>query len=71
VSTPRPVLRLCVSHVALPRESCVVPERCEERDCARCGQVVHYDPAASIPALGPELILCEHCTEEVMDVLNQ
>lgn len=57
------VLRLCASHENLPREQCAVPERCEDRTCSICGQLVHYDPKASIPILGPERIVCTECFE--------
>ena len=61
-STPF-AIRLCASYAALPREQCTVPERCLERSCSQCGQAVHYDPKASIPLLGAELIVCGECFE--------
>lgn len=57
------VLRLCASYERLPREQCVIPERCEERICSLCEGPVHYDPRASIPILGPERIVCSSCFE--------
>jgi hypothetical protein len=63
------VLRICASHEFLPREECAVPERCEERTCEGCGAPVHYDPKASIPALGPELVVCQTCANLIASVL--
>lgn len=56
------VLRFCASYEDLPREDCVIPERCEERACSICGALVHYDPKASIPILGREKIVCSSST---------
>lgn len=60
---PQQVLRLCASYASLPAEQCAVPGRCETRVCSICGQGVHYDPLACIPALGPERIVCVECFE--------
>jgi hypothetical protein len=59
-----PVLRLCASYSELPREQCAVPDRCEQRACYVCFGPVHYDPAASIPILGAEIIVCGPCFEK-------
>jgi hypothetical protein len=58
------VLRLAASYDQLSREDCTVPERCEERRCFHCQQRVHYDPAAAIPILGMERIVCGECFGE-------
>lgn len=60
------VLRICVRKSVLPPEECAVPERCENRQCRVCHQDVHYDPKASIPALGAEFIACSDCVEELL-----
>lgn len=65
-STPV-VMRLCASLAELPREQCAVPERCVDRECSQCGQLVHYDPRASIPLLGAELIICGECFDASPD----
>jgi hypothetical protein len=57
------VLRLCAGYDELPREECVCPERCVERHCSRCRRPVHYDPRASIPLLGDEVIVCGTCLD--------
>lgn len=59
------VLRLCAAHSRLPTQDCAIPGRCVRETCRRCSQDVHYDPGASIPALGPEFILCDACFDEV------
>lgn len=59
----QPVLRLCVRKSVLPPEQCAVPERCENRQCCGCGEDVHYDPKASIPVLGEEMIICMQCLD--------
>jgi hypothetical protein len=66
-----PVLRLCAAigpaaYGKLPREMCACPERCQDRECSVCGTEVHYDPKASIPALGEELIVCGGCMEALL-----
>lgn len=61
------VLRLCVSVDSLPLADCVVPDRCQLATCSGCGRSVHYDPKASIPLLGEEVILCETCTDQLLD----
>ena len=51
------VLRLCVrvADLATPVERSIV------KTCKGCGEQVWYDPWASIPILGRELIICEEC----------
>lgn len=68
----QPVLRVCVAigpaaYGRLPRGMCTVPERCEDRTCSCCGVTVHYDPRASIPALGQERIVCGGCFEAITE----
>jgi hypothetical protein len=60
----RPVLRLCAPFEDLPRELCACPDRCEVRQCELCLRDVHYDPKASIPELGAEVIICRICIEQ-------
>lgn len=67
MADPQPVLRICVRKSELPPEECAVPERCENRQCQACGQDVHYDPKASIPVLGKEMIVCITCLEKAID----
>lgn len=66
----QPVIRLCVRVATLPLDQCAVPNRCELHQCARCDQPVHYDPAASIPALGREVIICNVCIDELFTVVG-
>lgn len=68
----QPVLRLCVrlgpaEDGGLPADQCTIPGRCERRQCSRCGHAVHYDPQASIPLLGPEVILCILCLDAALE----
>ncbi len=65
---PHRVLRLCVRKSTLPPEQCAVPERCETRRCQidECQEEVHYDPMASISALGEEFIVCTECVEQAL-----
>lgn len=67
--TPQRVLRICVRKTTLPPEQCAVPERCETRWCQirECRAEVHYDPKASIPALGEEFIVCGECIEAALE----
>jgi hypothetical protein len=61
------VIRLCASFITLPRDECVVPERCVDRECRVCGTKVHYDPKSRIDALGEEFIVCSGCFEALME----
>jgi hypothetical protein len=47
----------------LPAADCACPDRCIPKACALCKRGVHYDPAASIPLLGEEMIVCDRCIE--------
>lgn len=60
--TPQPVIRLCVRTADGPA---VVAS--ETRSCVQCAAEVWYDPRASIPALGPEVITCAQCFEDGWD----
>jgi hypothetical protein len=64
------VLRICAPFTAVPRGQCVIPRRCLTEQCKVCGQDVHYDPAAAIPALGAELIVCMDCTEKAWEAVD-
>lgn len=61
------VMRLCASLRSLPRDQCLVPERCIDRECRICGTKVHYDPKAAIPVLGEEFIVCGGCFEALQE----
>jgi hypothetical protein len=60
------VLRFCAPMTDLPRDQCTVPDRCQDRNCQVCGQVVHWDPKAAIPLLGPEFIVCSPCVDRLL-----
>jgi hypothetical protein len=57
--TRTPALRVCEPFKDGLEHVC--PDRCQIRQCSLCLREVHYDPAASIPALGPETICCTSC----------
>jgi hypothetical protein len=57
-------LRICASCATLPATGCAIPERCQVKNCSVCGITVRYDPEATIPALGTEVIVCDGCVEE-------
>jgi hypothetical protein len=60
----QPVLLLCAAFEDLPASLCSCPDRCRIEQCALCLRDVHYDPRASIPALGREVIVCLRCIEQ-------
>jgi hypothetical protein len=46
---------------------CCVPDRCDHgRTCQVCEHPVHYDPKASIPQLGAELVVCTACIDQAL-----
>ena len=65
------VVRLCMKIGDGPHsvtlDDCAVPDRCDHgRTCSACADPVHYDPKASIPQLGAELIVCPACMEQAL-----
>lgn len=61
------VVRLCVRKSDLAKDRLPRPDDILIRECHECEQEVWYDPACSIPILGPELILCTQCIDVLLE----
>jgi hypothetical protein len=59
-----PVIHLVAAYEDVPREECMIPERCITAVCGRCGRDCHFDPRHGNPEV--LRIMCKPCLEAVL-----